>query len=321
MICKIRLRYILVLLFVLHICVGNTFAQEADSKKFQLLQKSKRIVFLGDSITYSGQYVADFDAWLLTKKLATHPKIINVGLPSETVSGLSEDGHAGGRFPRPDLAERLDRVLKATNPDLVFACYGINCGIYQPFDKKRFEKYQTGIRDLKKKVEAAGAVLVLVTPPYYDDQRAKKSFSYNGVLDRYAEWLISQQKKGWLVIDLHGPMGKEVADQRKTKPKFTFQPDAVHPNNEGHWFMARQLFHWFGDKKSASAVSKEQWMKDHKVHSKTMRLVRTRVNLLRDAYLSSAGHKRPGIRKGLPVAKAEKQVKMITKQIQVLVGK
>ena len=30
-------------------------------------------------------------------------------------------GHAGGAFPRPDLHERLHRVLEKTKPDLVFA--------------------------------------------------------------------------------------------------------------------------------------------------------------------------------------------------------
>jgi len=33
-------------------------------------------------------------------------EILNLGLPSETVSGLSEPNHAGGAFPRPDLHER-----------------------------------------------------------------------------------------------------------------------------------------------------------------------------------------------------------------------
>lgn len=150
-----------------------------ESSRLDLLRRSRRIVFLGDSITYAGHYVAYFDAWLSTQKLDKPPVVIEVGLPSETVSGLSEDGHAGGKFPRPDLAERLDRVLTITKPDLVFACYGINCGIYQPFDPARFQRYQTGIRHLKKKVEANGATLVLITPPSYDDQRAKKAFSAN----------------------------------------------------------------------------------------------------------------------------------------------
>ena len=55
----------------------------------ELLAKAKRIVFLGDSITASGIYVANFDAWLLTQKVENVPKVIDAGLSSETVSGLS----------------------------------------------------------------------------------------------------------------------------------------------------------------------------------------------------------------------------------------
>src|SRR5687768_16044307 len=72
-----------------------------------LLIGSKRVLFLGDSITASGRYVAALDAWLSAVHREQRPELLNAGLPSETVSGLSEDGHAGGKFPRPDLVERL----------------------------------------------------------------------------------------------------------------------------------------------------------------------------------------------------------------------
>src|SRR5688500_7174596 len=111
---------------------GALHAEEPATPE-KLVQDAKRIVFLGDSITAGGGYVAAFEAWLLASGKPT-PMVINMGLPSETVSGLSEEGHAGGAFPRPDLAERLERVLKTAKPDLVFACYGMNCGIYEPFD-------------------------------------------------------------------------------------------------------------------------------------------------------------------------------------------
>ena len=142
-----------------------------------LLKQSKRIVFLGDSITFAGRYVACVDAWIESQRFDHKPLVIDAGLPSETVSGLSEDGHAGGAFPRPDLAERLDRVLAVTKPDLVVACYGINCGIYLPFDAGRFEKYQQGITNLKARVEKAGAKFIVVTPPFYDDMRSPKNFT------------------------------------------------------------------------------------------------------------------------------------------------
>ena len=244
------------------------------------------------------------------------PTVINVGLPSETVSGLSEEGHAGGQFPRPDLAERLDRVLRATTPDLVFACYGINCGIYKPLDEERFRKYRNGIEHLKQEVEATGATLILVTPPFYDDQRGKKSFSYNEVMNHYSQWLLSKRAEGWLVIDLHGPMTAEVTRRRQNDKEFSFQPDGVHPNAAGHWLMARQLIRWFGDQQAARAESPEEMLAERHVDREVLKLVDRQMTILRDAYLTAAGHKRPGIPAGLKLPDALQKAKELAGQIR-----
>lgn len=288
----------------------------SQSERMDLIRNAKRILFLGDSITYAGGYIASFDTWLETMELEAPPVVIDAGLPSETVSGLSEEGHAGGRFPRPDLAERLDRILEATNPDLVFACYGINCGIYQPFDAERFKKYQEGILRLRTAVEEMGATLVLVTPPSYDDQRSKNEFSYNGVLDKYSEWLLQQRDEGWLVIDLHRAMSSELARRRETDPDFTFQPDAVHPNEDGHWYIATHLMKWFGDDASADHETMREFIDANAMPPETAKQIRERLNLRRDAYLSAAGHLRPGIRAGLPINEAEMKANELTEEIR-----
>ncbi|MDG2381302.1 MAG: GDSL-type esterase/lipase family protein, partial [Pirellulaceae bacterium] len=254
-------------------------------------------------ITYAGEYISWFDAWLVSQELANRAVVINAGLPSETVSGLSEAGHAGGQFPRPDLAERLKRVLTVTKPDLVFACYGINCGIYQPLNEQRFERYQQGITKLKDEVEAFGAQLILITPPCFDDQRAQKNYSYNKVLNEYSKWLVKQENDDWMIIDLHGPMSHELSERRKSNPNFTFQPDAVHPNAEGHRFIAEQLIDWFGGPLN------------DKGDKQIRKLVDQRLKLRRDAYLAAAGHKRPGIRSGLPVKQAEQEAEKLTQRM------
>jgi lysophospholipase L1-like esterase len=315
-----KIRYLFVLVVAVFAAMSPSFSplSAAEPSPRELVTSAQRIVFLGDSITHAGDYVAAFDAWLVAQKLEHPPTVIDIGLPSETVSGLSEEGHAGGQFPRPDLAERLDRVLKETKPDLVFACYGINCGIYQPFDEERFAKYQKGIANLKEQVEAAGAQLVLITPPLYDDARAKGKFSYNEVLDCYSAWLVSQREGEWNVVDLHSAMAQAVADRRKTSPEFTFQPDAVHPNAEGQWFMATQLIAWCGDDRAAAAKSPEEMLALYKLSPDVLKLVRERTYLRRDAYLSAAGHKRPGIGKGLPVAEAEEKAAAVTNRIAEL---
>ncbi|HTI49689.1 MAG TPA: SGNH/GDSL hydrolase family protein, partial [Planctomycetaceae bacterium] len=310
-------RYALLSLSLVIGLFSPSFADEPKAPLSKLkLADGDTIVFLGDSITAAGPYVSYFDAWLVAKKGKQAPVVIDAGLPSETVSGLSEEGHAGGKFPRPDLAERLERVLRLTRPDLVVACYGINCGIYEPFDPIRFAQYQRGIEKLKTAVEKAEAKLVLVTPPFYDDARAPKSFSYNAVLDRYSDWLLRRRADGWRVIDLHGPMTAEVRKRREKDSQFTFQPDGVHPSDEGHWFIARQVIRGFGDEQSAAAETPLAMLDGLGVSEEVLPLVRQRVILLRDAYVGAAGHKRPGVAAGLPIPEAEKKAAELTAQIE-----
>ena len=122
--------------------VGNGLAQD-DDRAFPL--RAQRVLFLGDSITHAGHYVALIEAQLRLQQVDPMPDIINLGLSSETCSGLSEEGHP---FPRPDVHERLDRALEQLKPDVVVACYGMNDGIYHPQSDERFAAYQDGVNRL-----------------------------------------------------------------------------------------------------------------------------------------------------------------------------
>ena len=287
----------------------------------ELVKQARRVVCLGDSITAAGQYVTAFEVWLQTRDWPQRPVVIDAGLPSETVSGLSEEGHAGGQFPRPALSERLERVLKVTQPDLVIACYGMNCGIYQPFDPERFRRYQDGIRQLHKAVQGVGAQLILLTPPFYDDRRSPREFRYNDVLQRYGDWLVQQREAGWNVIDVHSAMTAEVARRRETQPDFTFQPDGVHPNDEGHWFIASRLIAGLGDGPSAQAASPRALLEARGLPVAMLPLLQQRTALLRDAYVHAAGHKRPGVNPGRPLPEALETAKQLEVKIAELRGK
>ncbi len=282
----------------------------------ELLNDSKRILFLGDSISYAGGYIVQFETWLELSHPDEDRIVINGGLPSETVSGLSEEGHAGGRFPRPDLADRLERILDATDPDLVIACYGINCGIYQPIDAQRFEAYRNGIANLRTQVQARGAKLVHVTPPTFDDHQNTKGFDYDAVMQRYSEWLMAQRLAGWMVIDLHSTMARELLQRRLEDPEFTFQPDSVHPNDAGHKFIASQLIDRFSGGQSAGLAWPETMPGD--VRIELDKLMRQRMTVRRDAWLTAAGHERPGIAAGMPVDEAEQQASLLSTDIRNL---
>ena len=126
-----------------------------------------RIAILGDSIAYAGHWANEVENTLRDDKKFAACEIVNFAVPSETVAGLSEYGHAGGRFPRPCLHECLDRVLQMYRPQLILACYGMNDGLMQAFDKARFQAYQEGNIRLKKAADAAKAEIVFITPPLF----------------------------------------------------------------------------------------------------------------------------------------------------------
>jgi lysophospholipase L1-like esterase/pimeloyl-ACP methyl ester carboxylesterase len=197
----------------------------------------KRVVFLGDSITQSGGYVA-FTTYYLEK---LYPKkdfdVLGLGLASETLSGLSEDGHASGKFPRPCLFERLGRLLEKARPEVVVACYGMNDGIYLPLDRDRFAAFQKGVTNLMEQCQKAGAKQIyLVTPPIYDFSPRKDEFNYDAVLTEYAKWETELKVPGVTVIDLHTAMRK--ARDTRTAP---FSGDRVHPGDDGHLLMAKTI--------------------------------------------------------------------------------
>ncbi|HVW60119.1 MAG TPA: SGNH/GDSL hydrolase family protein [Puia sp.] len=271
-----------------------------------------RIVFLGNSITYAGRYIVDIETYFITHYPGKHYEFINAGLPSETVSGLSEPGHAGGQFPRPDLHERLARVLALTKPDLVFACYGMNDGIYMPFDEERFLRFRAGILWLHREVTKTGVLFIHVTPPVFDEQKGGHK-GYEDVLDRYSEWLLQQRDSlGWRVADLHSPMKRYFEDHRRLDPAFAFAGDGVHPDSLGHWIMARAILRYLGEKLSeGDGMDVVLGGKDRKI----LALVEEKQDLMKDAWLTAAGHKRPGMKKGLPLEEAKVKEAEIEKRI------
>ena len=73
-------------------------------------------------------------------------------------------------------------------PQLILACYGMNDGLMQAFDRARFQAYQEGNIRLKKAADAAKAEIVFITPPLFRGDSAEQA-EYDAVLDKYAEWL------------------------------------------------------------------------------------------------------------------------------------
>ena len=285
---------------------------------YKIEEGVKRIVFVGNSITYAGGYVNYIDTYLSIRYPKKNYEIINLGLPSETVSGLSEPNHANGAFPRPNLHDRLESLLNKTKPDLIFACYGMNDGIYMPLDETRFKKFRDGISRLHSEVVKQEAEIIHLTPPIYDGQKGK---TYSDVLEVYSDWLMEQKRSsGWNVIDIHHPMKQELKIRRLKDPNFSFAKDGVHPNMAGHFIMAKAVLLSFGAEEFAQAKDFEEVLYQHKNGAEVFTHIQTRQRVSKDAWLTYVGHQRPKMNLGLSMEEARNILQDFKIKIQVLMN-
>lgn len=266
---------------------------------------SPRVAILGDSITYGGRWATLVESALRGAPEFADAEIVNFGLGSETVSGLSEPGHADGKFPRPCLHERLGRILDAFKPTLVLACYGMNDGIMLPLDAARFQAYQDGILKLKVAVEKQGGKIIFITPPLHSaDQPSDDPARYDAVLDAYGDWLVSRRSDSWQVIDIRPDLKKAVAAEKARNPQFLYAKDRVHPGDEGHRFIAE-------------SITRQLWPilklpgSPRFAQGEALAVLLRRNELLKLAWLTQTRHTRPGIPAGLPLDEAEAQAKKL----------
>lgn len=319
------LRYALSLLLILSFCLAAVSPTRADEELAFPLQAEK-ILFLGDSITAAGGYIVDVEFQLRTQGLEQVPTILNLGLGSETCSGLSEEDHP---FPRPDVHERLERALDQYKPDVVVACYGMNDGIYHPFSQERFTAYQDGVRKLVEKVHARDAKIIVITPPPFDpvpirdkgklvgkDAEKFAYFApfenYDNVLKTYGQWIMKNDFGADAVVNVHVPISRHLAEQRKKDPNFTVAPDSIHLNGEGHRLFAERLLKSWGF---------ESFVDSENGNNELWKLIRSRQRLEHSAWHTQVGHLRPGGKNGPPMAEAESRATELNKQIETQTAK
>jgi lysophospholipase L1-like esterase len=269
-------------------------------------QEETRILILGDNLAYVGGWTVYVESAIRAQKGLSRAVIVNAALPGETASGLSEAGHAGGAYLRPDVHERLARALELFKPTLVLACYGGNDGLYLPADPERTRAYREGQLRLHAACVRAGAKVVHLTPPLFGADLPKVPV-YDGVLDSYAQWLVAQRPAGWLVVDARPGLREAIAAAKQADPRFVFAKDHLHPGPEGHMLMATaiwsQLAPLMGWKVDVAMAEPAKW-----------RILQQRANLLRDAWLAKIGHKHPSVPAGVPLPQAEARSATLLKE-------
>jgi len=284
-----------------------------------------KILFLGDSITHNGTYVSLIEYELVQQFPNQQFDVIAIGLSSETVSGLTEPGHP---YPRPCVLDRLDSALTILKPDIVAVCYGMNDGIYHPQSEERFGAYKNGMTKLIDKVKAAGARIILLTPPPFDPDPIQEKLAddnaqtygynspysrYNLVLQDYASWLKTVQQPDILTVDFNTDMSEYLNAQRQTQPNYTFSKDGVHPDTAGHLIMARSFLHAVGITTDTTDV---QVAIAGIQSSELFKLVNDRRALRSNAWRKRIGHTHKKEWPGLPVEEAEEKAAQLYMEIK-----
>lgn len=256
---------------------------------------TERIMFLGDSITFSGEYITRLSIAIKQDPRYADAQIVNLAIPSETVSGLSEPGHANGRFPRPNVYERLDRVLAAFQPTLVFICYGNTDAISLPLQEGRFRAYRRGMSKIKTAIEAIGA------KPFFLEPTLSEKGSYSDVMFTYAAWLNSLNgTRGWHIIPYRKILIDAIATQHKTQPNFRITNDGTHPTSMGYHMMAQAM--WPAIRKALTITTLSETLPSP-LPPETFTQANQQMIATRNLWLNKTKHSRPncsGFVKGQP---------------------
>ena len=203
-------------------CAGSAFP----------LKPTDRVVCLGDSITDG----------------CTYPQIIGqalkeAGRPVPTVicSGVASD-------TAPQMADRLDATVLAFKPTVVTFGGGTN----DSFRGVTPEKYESSLRDVIRRVKAANATMVLLTPCIINPRAGGDAAAQQQAREKAdaAEKVIAEYvtviRKVAAEEDLPVAENNALMRQAREHGKEVMSPDGIHPNYFGQSLMARSILDAMG---------------------------------------------------------------------------
>lgn len=186
--------------------------------------RGARVIFIGDSITCNGTFVAHIQEYYRSR------------FPFDTVKCFNA-GVSGGTVKKSALFY-FDKDMKDYSPTHAVVMLGMN-DLGQPL-----EDYFLGMDALLERLYARGIPVTLCTPTPYDGGRAPESVSTRRTADKLTGFGYFcrglAMKYHAAVVDLNGVMTDFLDTMQKKEPSFTLHwDDRVHPTPElGHLIMA-----------------------------------------------------------------------------------
>lgn len=203
----------------------------------------ERVLFLGDSITRAGTWHSLVTLYHETRFPDRTVTWLNAGVSGDTAEGA---------------LRRLDWDVLARAPDRVVVMFGVNDVSITLYDgdnapekvaarEEKIAAYERSLRELVRRLRAAGKAVVLVTPPPYEEHGEFPADKVvrpgaNAAVTRTADITRAIAAEfGLPLVDFNGPMNRLAADFQKTNPAFSLLSDRVHPTPAGYLVMAHHF--------------------------------------------------------------------------------
>jgi lysophospholipase L1-like esterase len=207
--------------------------QPASAPAGPVLKHGDRVAITGDSITEQRIYSRFIEDYLLTCVPQLELSVVQLGWSGEKADGL---------------AARLENDLLPFKPHVVTTCYGMNDGLYRPYEPEIGARYAAALRDSVQRLKAAGATVVVGSPGAVDTHTFRRPelapTVYNDNLAHLRDIAREVARTaGMPFADVHQPM---IDAMQAAKPVLgdayhVCGGDGFHPAPNGHLVMAYAL--------------------------------------------------------------------------------
>jgi len=241
---------------------------------------NSRVCFIGDSITHANLYLAHIVSYYKEYFPESGVEFYNCGISggtlNTTLSAFEEDiapynpTHAVLFIGINDSSR--DYLLLAPPKKLTLL-------------KEAYLKYEQNLNKLCEKLRAIDCELILCTPtPYAEFMESNISPLPDGyeLIQRYAQFLINYSKKnGYPLCDYHTYFSKLI------KSEEIYHPDRVHPNERGHYYIAKCFLDFQGITLCEEKPLREDIKKWHSVVTDIRDTIATEHFILRDDFTTT----------------------------------
>ncbi len=217
-----------------------TYSPTITSTPSGLIKPGLKICFIGDSITYRGNYVKQVENYLNTIYPSYGLSYANVGVGGWTATQFLQ--YTGSE------PTGLSYVINTVKPDIATICFGMNDAGYTNEGPSYFNQFTASMTSIISQLQTAGIKVVLLTPGMVDqtvpfaantsnipaDYNTNTSYG----LAAYTNWVMSYAAANNIpAFNVHTLSLSVNAAARAAHtglPAYTDQPqDGIHPNPSG----------------------------------------------------------------------------------------